>query len=206
MPNSEIYIATAVETDGPIPGPNSLLSLASAAYQRDQTLVSSFTVNLETLPGAKGDPDTLAWWKSKPEAWAVCRHEPEPIRRAMHEYADWLRNLPGSPVYVGHPAAAGYMFVTWYLHNFVGSSPFGRGALDLRTLAMTLLQKPYRGARMRYMPGAWVIDSPPRTYVALDDALSVGRLMCHMFEAWKTMPRLVCELPSEHEVPLRLEE
>jgi hypothetical protein len=29
---SEIYISTDVETDGPIPGPNSMLSFASAAY------------------------------------------------------------------------------------------------------------------------------------------------------------------------------
>ncbi len=203
MAAAEIYIATAVESDGPIPGPNSMLSLASAAYQRDKTLVSTFTVNLELLPGAEGDHDTLAWWKSKPEAWAVCRHEPEPVGPAMREYADWLKHLPGRPVYVGHPAAAGYMFVTWYLQRFVGRNPFGRGALDLRTLAMALLHKPYRQSKMRHMPEAWLYDSPPRTYVALDDALSVGRLMGHMFDTWKTLPPLTFGEAGDDGLPLR---
>ena len=52
----EIYVSTDVETDGPIPGPHSMLSFGSAAYLADKTLVSTFAVNLETLPGASGDP------------------------------------------------------------------------------------------------------------------------------------------------------
>ncbi|MEM9914854.1 MAG: exonuclease [Planctomycetota bacterium] len=203
MPNSEIYIATAIETDGPIPGPHSMLSLASAAYQRDKTLVSTFTVNLELLPDAEGDHDTMAWWMSKPEAWAVCRHEPEPIGPAMRDYVDWLDHLPGRPIYVGHPAAGGYMFVAWYLHRYVGRNPFGRGALDLRTMAMTLLHQPHRKSKMRFMPEEWIHDSPPRTYVALDDAQSVGRLMCHMFDSWETMSRLPI---GEPEMTLRLKD
>src|SRR5262245_42538070 len=38
---SEIYISTDVETDGPIPGPHSMLSFGSAAYTADKTLVST---------------------------------------------------------------------------------------------------------------------------------------------------------------------
>ena len=59
----EIYVSTDVETDGPIPGPHSMLSFGSAAYLADKTLVSTFAVNLETLPGASGDPKTMAWWQ-----------------------------------------------------------------------------------------------------------------------------------------------
>ena len=51
---AEIYVSTDVETDGPIPGPHSMLSFASAAYQPDKTLVGTFSANLETLPGAAG--------------------------------------------------------------------------------------------------------------------------------------------------------
>ena len=36
----EIYISTDVETDGPIPGPHSMLSFASAAYTADKRLVT----------------------------------------------------------------------------------------------------------------------------------------------------------------------
>ena len=40
---TEIYVSTDVETDGPIPGPHSMLSFGSAAYRADKTLVSTFT-------------------------------------------------------------------------------------------------------------------------------------------------------------------
>jgi hypothetical protein len=204
----EIYAATAIETDGPAPGRCSMLSLASAAYQRDKTLISSFTVNLELLAGAEGDADRVAWWKSKPNAWAVCRFEPEPIGQAMMDYVDWLDHLPGRPIFVGYPASEPYAFVSYYLHHFVGRNPFGRGALDMRTFAMALLHRPYRQSRLRNMPRAWTYDSPPRTYVALDDALALGTMFCHMLDAWKAIkpPDFIVEdLPDEEPdvIPLR---
>ena len=35
----EIYVSTDVESDGPIPGPNSMLSFASAAFTADKQLL-----------------------------------------------------------------------------------------------------------------------------------------------------------------------
>jgi hypothetical protein len=46
---NEIYVSTDIETDGPVPGLNSMLSFASAAYLADKTLVRTFSANLETL-------------------------------------------------------------------------------------------------------------------------------------------------------------
>ena len=63
---TEIYISTDVEVDGPIPGPHSMLSFASAAYGADKVLHGTFSANLEVLPGASGHPDTLAWWRQHP--------------------------------------------------------------------------------------------------------------------------------------------
>ena len=59
----EIYVSTDVEADGPIPGPHSMLSFASAAYLADKTLVDTYTANLELLPGAEGHPRTMRWWE-----------------------------------------------------------------------------------------------------------------------------------------------
>jgi hypothetical protein len=57
----EIYVSTDVETDGPIPGPHSMLSFASAAYDADKNLIATFSANLETLPDAKPDKKTAEW-------------------------------------------------------------------------------------------------------------------------------------------------
>lgn len=79
----EIYVSTDVEADGPIPGPNSMLSFGSAAYWPNKTLVGTFTANLETLLGAEGDPKTMAWWRSKPDAWKACRQNLEAPETTM---------------------------------------------------------------------------------------------------------------------------
>src|SRR5947207_4339376 len=112
---SEVYVSTDVEADGPIPGPHSMLSFASAALTADKHLVGTFAANLATLPGAAGDPKTMAWWEAQPEAWAACRAGGRDPAEVMPEYAAWLKRLPGKPVFVGYPAAYDFLFVYWYL-------------------------------------------------------------------------------------------
>src|SRR5215467_8154746 len=96
----EIYVSTDVETDGPIPGPHSMLSFGSAAYLADKTLVGTFSANLETLPGAAGNPSTMEWWATQKVAWEACRQNPQPPETAMRQYLSWLKGLPGRPVFV----------------------------------------------------------------------------------------------------------
>lgn len=176
---TEIYVSTDIEVDGPIPGPHSMLSFASAAYLPDKTLVATFSSNLELLPGAAGHAETLQWWSERPEAWAAARHEPRAPEVVMPEYAEWLEALPGPCVFVGYPAAFDFMFVYWYLIRFAGRSPFSFSALDIKTLAMTLMQTDYRRSTKSRMPKRW-FDPLPHTHVALDDAIEQGALFCNM--------------------------
>ena len=176
---TEIYVSTDVETDGPIPGPHSMLSLGSAAYTADKQLVATFSVNLQTLDGAAADPRTAAWWETQPEAWAACRSDPEAPATAMLRYRDWLRALPAKPVFVAYPVGFDFMFVYWYLIRFAGESPFSHSALDMKTLAMALMKRGYRDATKRNMPKRW-FDPMPHTHVALDDAIEQGALFCNM--------------------------
>lgn len=175
----EIYVSTDIEADGPIPGPHSMLSFASAAYLADKTLIGTFTRNLETLPGAAPDLKTADWWLTQPEAWAACRKDLCPPARGTVDYLDWLRRLPGVPVFVGYPAAYDFMFVYWYLIRFTGETPFSHSALDIKTFAMSLLGTPYRESTKKRMPRRW-FDELPHTHVALDDALGQGALFCNM--------------------------
>jgi len=176
---TEIYVSTDVETDGPIPGPHSMLSFGSAAYLADKTLLSTFSANLETLPGAAGHPKTIAWWKSHPQAWDACRTNPQPPEVVMKRYVLWLKELPGKPVFVAYPAAFDFMFMYWYLIRFTGESPFSHSALDIKTYAMALLKKNYRDSTKQHMPKHW-FDERPHTHLALDDAIEQGALFCNM--------------------------
>lgn len=176
---SEIYVSTDVETDGPIPGLYSMLSFGSAAYRADKTLLATFEANLETLPDATAHPKTMDWWRSQPEAWQACRENAQPPAEVMPRYLQWLKRLPGSPVFVGYPVTFDFMFVYWYLIKFTGESPFSHSALDIKTYAMALLQKPYRASVKKNMPRQW-FDDLPHTHCALDDAIEQGALFCNM--------------------------
>ncbi|MDQ1305812.1 MAG: hypothetical protein QG671_1644 [Actinomycetota bacterium] len=180
MTCTEIYVSTDVEADGPIPGQNSMLSFASAAYIADGTLVDTFSINLATLPDAVSDAATMTWWASQPQAWATCRTDQQDPSVAMVRYRDWLNALPGRPVFVGYPAAFDFLFVYWYLIRFAGSSPFSHSALDIKTYAMALLGTDYRSTVKRLMPRSWFDESTRHSHVALDDAIEQGALFCAM--------------------------
>lgn len=175
----EIYLSTDVETDGPIPGPHSMLSFASAAYWPDKTLAGTFSANLQTLPGASAHPATAAWWSTHQAAWDATRRDVQDPAAAMRRYVEWIRTLPARPVFVAYPAGFDFLFVYWYLIRFVGESPFSFSALDVKTYAMAVLKTPYREATKRNMPRRW-FDKLPHTHQALDDALEQGALFCNM--------------------------
>jgi len=176
---SEIYVSTDVEVDGPIPGPHSMLSFGSAAYLPDKTIVSTFTANLELLPGAAGHPETMAWWANHEEAWVACRERLQAPDEAMAAYVKWLEALPGKPVFVGFPASFDFMFVYWYMIRFVGRSPFSFSALDIKTMAMVMLGKEYRHCSKKDLPKRW-FDALPHSHIALDDAVEQGAMFCNM--------------------------
>ncbi len=185
--SSEVYVSTDVEADGPIPGPHSMLSFASAAFTADGAQVGTFAANLITLPGARGDEKTMAWWQTQPEAWAACRADTREPAIVMPEYVAWLEQLPGKPVFVGYPVAYDFMFVYWYLIRFAGESPFSHSALDIKTFAMALLGTPYRESTKRNMPREW-FGEQPHTHVALDDAVGQGVLFCNMLKQRAARP------------------
>jgi hypothetical protein len=176
----ELYVSTDIEADGPIPGPHSMLSFASAVYTADKTLVSTYTANLETLPGAAPHPKTMEWWKQFPQAWEACRREARAPETVMREYLGWLQALSGQPVFVGWPVSWDFMWIYWYLVRFTGERPFRESALDVRSYAMGLRGGEFQRTTRTYLPRRWFDANLPHTHVALDDAIEQGALFCNM--------------------------
>jgi DNA polymerase III alpha subunit (gram-positive type) len=175
----EIYVSTDIETDGPTPGTNSMLSFGSAAFSHEGQLVATFSANLELLPGAMPNPQTMQWWATQQEAWARARENVRDPHSAMPDYVAWLKGLPGKPVFVAYPVAFDFSFMYWYLQNFAAENPFGYAALDIKTYAMAMLKSGYREASKQRMPRRWFKEFP-HTHVALDDAIEQGHLFCNM--------------------------
>jgi DNA polymerase III alpha subunit (gram-positive type) len=191
---TEIYISVDVETDGPIPGPNSMLSLGAAAFKPDGTMVGEFSANLKTLPGASADPKTAQWWSTQPDAWAACRRNPEEPGDAMQRFCKWVKFLSGRPVFVGYPAGFDFLFVYWYLIKFTGESPFSFSALDIKSYAAALLNLPYRDATKKAFPKRWWDQVKTKhSHVALDDAIEQGQLFCAMLKDSKKLSQYLTQ-------------
>ena len=158
-----------------------MLSFGSAAYTADKTLIDTFSANLETLPDAKPDPKTMAWWQKQKEAWEACRQNLQAPEVAMQNYVKWLKSLPAKPIFVGYPAGFDFSYVYWYLMRFAGESPFSFSAIDIKTYAMALLKKDYKKIVKNTMPKQW-FDPLPHTHIALDDAIEQGALFCNMLK------------------------
>lgn len=189
MQPPEIYISTDIESDGPIPGPNSMLSFGSVAFDEAGKELGSFYRTLDLLPGATGDPDTMKWWMdpARTEAWAQARLNPKPPEAVMRNYVNWVDVLPGRPVFVAYPAGFDFTWIYWYLMQFVGRSPFSFSALDIKSFAMAKLRgKTYRECVKKNMPKAWFQGLPKHTHHALDDAREQGLLFINILRWWPT--------------------
>lgn len=146
---TEIFVTSHVHTDGPIPGPHSLLTLTSVAHVGDGPVTDTITVNLRELPGAKLHPISLQSWRRRPEDWLCTRRATRPPAVAMSAYASWVDRLPGDPVFVADTADPDYLFLYWYLQRFTGRWPFTatRADADLHDSVDTRSLCPLSGCR-----------------------------------------------------------
>lgn len=134
-PENPVHVTTHIHTDGPIPGPHSLLTLTSAAYTHAGVPTAAFTANVRELPGATLHPTSLADWRARAGDWLSTRRASRPAAVAVTAYDRWIGSLPGAPVLVTDTARPDYLFVYWYLQRFAGHWPFAALALDPATNA-----------------------------------------------------------------------
>jgi hypothetical protein len=126
----DIHVTSHIHTDGPIPGPHSLLTVTSVAHQRTGGPIHEFTTNIRELPGASVHPVALQIWRRRPEDWLSTRRASRPPALAMNAYARWVDALPGRPVFVANTSEPDYLFLYWYLQRFTGRWPFARTLSD----------------------------------------------------------------------------
>ncbi len=188
----EIYVSTDIESDGPLPGPNSMLSYASVAFDPEGVVLGTFTENLILLPDAVPDADTMCWWgePAQQASWLESRKDPQDPVASLTRYVKWVENLPGvekgdrgvkNAVFVAYPAGFDFLFMYWYMVRYAGHSPFSFSAIDVKSFAMSVLGTNYRNTGKKNMPKRW-FSKRPHTHVALDDAYEQGELFINMLK------------------------
>jgi DNA polymerase III epsilon subunit-like protein len=194
-PRPDFYISADVETDGPVPGPFSLLSFGLSAIGRydgrrlERWPAQEHTFYRELRPiSDEFDPKAMTVNGLDRDRLAAEGSDP---RQAMSDAADWVRTISigHRPVLVAYPVAFDWAFLYWYFERFAREgSPFGHSScLDIRTHYQALVGTVFDRSGKAEMP-EFLKPSAPHTHNALDDAIEQGELFANLLE-WATRQR-----------------
>ena len=190
MRNGDAYISVDVETDGPIPGPYSMLSIGMAYCGRFDGRFMELTPK----------PTETFYVELKPisdqfeyEALHVngldrnrLKEEGQEPALAMQKASNWIDEVSGDnrPIFVAYPAAFDWLWTHWYFTHFTElGSPFGHsGCFDLKTAIAVKGRIPLSRASKSQLPVALQSDFP-HTHNALDDALEQANIFFKLM-AW----------------------
>lgn len=192
-----IFIVTDIESDGPTPLHNSMLSFASVAIEADGTRHGEFEAVLKPKANRTQNEMTMDWWKTQPEAWKAATEGPEDPAVVMPRFADWVDSLPGPKVFVAAPMIFDGLWMDHYLDEYAGtralSGPFkGRqifrgGGVCLYTMAGTLRGAPYLDWGMSKLPAEFY-GHIPHTHRAIDDARGFANVLVELFQLSSALP------------------
>ncbi|MCC6521770.1 MAG: exonuclease [Polyangiaceae bacterium] len=185
----DAYFSADVETDGPIPGPYSMLSFAlvyagrfdGSSLHRPADYRTYFTAELRPISDAfevealrvNGlDRARLVREGSAPEA-------------AMTAAADWVRVVAGNatPVFVAYPMSFDWLWLYWYFVRFSASrSPFSHSrCFDVKTAYAAKARVVVSAAGRSHLPPE--LRSPkPHTHNSVDDAIEQAEIFANVFE------------------------
>lgn len=185
---TEIYFSADIETDGPIPGPFSMLSFGLAAVATfDGEAITRLDARAharywELVPvGERFDQEALAVNGLDRDRLIETGQHPS---EAMASAARWVDRvaLGRRPVLVAYPVAFDWMFLHWYFESFAGSSPFGHSScVDIRSLYMGAAAVPFARSSKRHIP-AELQSRSAHTHHALEDAIEQGQLFVNVLE------------------------
>lgn len=187
--SADIYFSADVETDGPVPGPFSMLSFALVCagtfdgQKFDTTILKerrhfycelkpiSKNFQEEALKVNRLDRDRLAKEGADP-------------REAMTAAAKWVASLSGDfkPVLVAYPLSFDWSWLFWYFVMFSKSgSPFSYShCFDLKTAFATKAHLPISESGRSNLP-FHLRAASSHTHHALDDAIEQAEIFAKIF-------------------------
>ncbi|MEA2181824.1 MAG: hypothetical protein QOF69_1009 [Solirubrobacteraceae bacterium] len=182
----DLYISADVETDGPVPGPYSLLAFGMAVagtFDGDtvRRAAQPQTFYRELRPISDEFQDEALEVNGLDRNRLLIEGTEPPS--AMDDAAAWVREVSTGyrPVLVAYPVAFDWSFLYWYFEMFAHSgSPFGHSScLDIRTLYQAHAGTVFDMSSKRHMPPE-LVPQQPHTHNALDDALEQAELFINV--------------------------
>lgn len=186
----DVYFSADVETDGPIPGPFSMLSFGlvvagrsdGATFERVAPESQTFYRELRPISD-RVDEETLA--VSGLDRARLEREGEDPVD-AMTAAAHFVERAAGAgtPVLVAYPLAFDWAWLHWYFVSFSAvGSPFGySNCLDMKTLFATRKRRPIALSGASHLPSA-MRSSRPHLHHALADAVEQADIFVNLIES-----------------------
>jgi hypothetical protein len=185
----DVYFSADVETDGPIPGPFSILSFAlvfagcfdGKQFQRPKNYQSNFYRELRPISDSF-DLEALRVNGLDRDKLCLEGHPPE---RAMTEAFQWVKEIAGKgrPVLVAYPLSFDWAWLYWYFIRFCREgSPFGHSrCFDIKTAIAVKAHIPTSEAgRQQLFP--FLRSARAHSHHALDDAAEQAEIFANVFE------------------------
>jgi 3' exoribonuclease, RNase T-like len=187
----DVYFSADVETDGPIPGPFSMLSFGlvfagtfdGEKFSRPHDYCKTFYRELKPV---SDDFQVEALQVNGLDRERLIRDGVSPDT-AMKDAADWVKAIAGEgrPVLVAYPLSFDWSFLYWYFIRFLTEgSPFDySGCFDIKTAFAVKARIPIASAgRSRLDPD--LRANSHHTHNALEDAIEQAQVFANLFE-WK---------------------
>jgi hypothetical protein len=185
----DIYFSADVETDGPIPGPYSILSFAlvyagsfdGREFERPSDYRRSFYRELRPI-SETFQPEALR--VNGLDRSRLCL-EGESPEKAMTDAAQWVSEIAGSarPVLVAYPLSFDWTWLYWYFIRFSAKgSPFNHSrCFDIKTAIAVKAHIPVSEAG-RPKLFSFLRSDRIHTHNALDDAAEQAEIFANVFE------------------------
>lgn len=183
------YFSADVETDGPIPGPFSIMSFALVSagcfdgkqFRRPKNYQDTFYKELRPISDSF-QPAALRVNGLDREKLKVEGELPE---RAMEDAFQWVKRIAGNgrPVLVAYPLSFDWAWLYWYFTRFCPEgSPFGHSrCFDIKTAIAVKARIPTSEAGRQQLFG-FLRSGREHTHHALDDAVEQAEIFANVFE------------------------
>jgi len=155
-----------VETDGPIPGDYSMISLGAIIVE--PSLSNTFYEEVRPI-SEQWNPESLkvsGFTRKQTLSFA------EP-KVTMTRFADWVQaSSKGKPFFISDNNGFDWQFVNWYFHHFLGFNPFGHTSTNLGSLYKGLVKDTFVNFKH--------LRETAHTHHALDDARGNAEALLRM--------------------------
>lgn len=184
----DAYFSADIETDGPIPGPYSMLSFAvtfagtydGKVFSRPKHYDLNFYRELKPI-SPQFDPEALQI--NGLDRDRLCTTGADP-REAMVDAYEWICEIAKTrnPVLVAYPLSFDWSWLYWYFMNFARKSPFKHSrCFDIKTAFAVKAKIPISAAGMSNLPRE--LKSHRRhSHHALDDAIEQAEIFANICE------------------------